>query len=76
MKRYSFADTKVNHVLFALVMFAMLLLCRSSFYCREIYGFYESQAAIFAILGILGIAFLVKQRKHLKEIFTDRKAHV
>ena len=71
MKYYAFSDTKWNRLLYALFLLALLLLSRDSMYGLTVFGFYPSQAAMLVILAVFGLAFLIVQRKHLKEIFTD-----
>lgn len=54
-------------------LFAMLLLARDTMITSSILGFYKSVFVMYSAIGLLGIAFLVVNRKNLKQILLDRR---
>lgn len=72
MNYYSFPDKKVWNITVLLLLAALLLLCRDGLY-MVVLGFYPCMIASYALVGILGIAFLAVNRSRLKQIVTDRR---
>lgn len=72
MNYYSFPDKKVWNITVLLLLAALLLLCRDGLY-MVVLGFYPCMIASYALVGILGIAFLAVNRGRLKQIVTDRR---
>ena len=72
MNYYSFPDKKVWNITVLLLLAALLLLCRDGLY-MVVMGFYPCMIASYALVGILGIAFLAVNRSRLKQIVTDRR---
>lgn len=73
MKRYSLLDTRISKGFFFVYLTAMLFLSRDTLFSSSIVGFQKSQLLMFALIGVLGIWFLAKNRKNLKSILTDSK---
>ena len=71
MKYYPFPENKIWRGGCFLGLFALLLLTRDAMYSMMVLDFYTCQFLSLAIIGILGIAFLTVNRKHLPEILKD-----
>ena len=73
MKIYRVAGNKANFLLIYVVMIALLVFGRDTLIANEVLGFVNSQILAIVLMGILGIAFLVTNRKNLREIVCDRR---
>ena len=73
MKRYPFPNNRPYQAGFAVFLFAMLLLSRDTLISSVRLGFYRSQFLMLTIIGILGLAFLARNRRRLREIVTDKR---
>lgn len=73
LKRYPFADNRTTRILFGLFMLAMLYLSRDAMPCMTFLGFYPSQFLTVGLMGLMGVVFIVNNRKNLKEVFTDSR---
>ena len=73
MKRYALMEKKWGKFLFFLFLFAMLLLARDTLISSCIVGFTTSQVLMLGLICLLGMVFLLCNRGHWKEIFTDRR---
>ena len=73
MTYYPLAEGKTGKALFALALFIMLMLCRNSMYTFTILPFTVAQLSMYAVVGLLGIGFLIRNRKRWRELFTDRR---
>ena len=73
MKLYRFPDNKIWKAVFCVYLFAMLLLARDTMYTTSILGFYPSQLMMAGLMMVLGVVFLVHNRKHWRDVFTDKR---
>ena len=73
MKQYPFPENRWTGAALGLYLFAMLLLARDTIITSVILGFYKSQFLMLALMGLLGLAFLIYNRRNLREILTDKR---
>jgi len=73
MKQYPFLDSKSGKLIFGLFLFAMLLLARDTLVTSCLLGFNKSQFLMLGLVCLLGVGFLIHNRKHLKDILLDRR---
>ena len=73
MKRYAMMETQWGKALFGIFLFAMLLLARDTLISSCLIGFTKSQILMVGVICILGLAFLIYNRRDLKQILTDRR---
>ena len=73
MKQYPFPKNRWTAAAFGLFLFALLLLARDTIFTSVIVGFYKSQFLMLALMGLLGLAFLIYNRRNLQEILTDQR---
>lgn len=71
MRLYPFPNTKAAKALFALLMALLLYICRDSMFTTALLGVQKAYLLTVGLVGISGAAFLVHNRKHVKEILTD-----
>lgn len=76
MKQYPFLTTKWGKSVFALFLTAMLLLARDTLITSCLVGFTKSQFAMLGIICLMGLAFLLKNRKRWKEILLDPRVGI
>ena len=58
------------------MLLALLLLTRDTMYSMMVWDFYTCQFLSLGIIGIMGLMFLVLNRKQLKEILTDKRMYL
>ena len=73
MNYYPFPENKYSKVVIGAVLLALLLLTRDAMYSMMVWDFYTCQYLSLGIIGILGLAFLLVNRKNLKAIVTDSR---
>ena len=73
MKQYPFPKNRWTGAAFGLFLFVLLLLARDTIITSVIVGFYKSQFLMLALMGLLGLAFLIYNRRNLREILTDKR---
>ena len=73
MRLYPFPEKKIWKILFALYLFALLMLARNGMLSCVLWGFYKTQILMLLIMGAGVLAFAVVNRRELKQIFTDRR---
>ena len=73
MTYYRFSDTKLFKIGFFLYLYALQIVARSTMYTSTILGFQKSQVMMLALVALGGLAFLVSNRKDLKQILLDRR---
>lgn len=73
MRLYPFPEKKIWKILFALYLFALLMLARNGMLSCVLLGFYKTQILMLLIMGAGVLAFAVVNRRELKQIFTDRR---
>ena len=71
MKPFPFLETKWGKIIFALSLTAMLLLARDTLITSCLIGFTKSQVLMLGLICLLGLAFLLSNRKRWKEILQD-----
>ena len=73
MKQYPFPKNRWTAAAFGLFLFAMLLLARDTLITSIVVGFYKSQFLMLALMGLLGLVFVLYNRRNLRQIGTDRR---
>ena len=73
MKQYPFPNKRWLTAAFGCFLFAMLVLSRDTLITSIRLGFYRSQFLMLAGIALLGLAFLLWNRRRLREIITDRR---
>ena len=73
MKQYPFPKNRWTAAAFGLFLFAMLLLARDTLITSIVVGFYKSQFLMLALMGLLGLVFVLYNRRNLRQIVTDRR---
>lgn len=73
MKQYQFPKNRWTSTAFGLFLFAMLLLARDTLITSIKLGFYKSQFLMLVLMGLLGLTFLIYNRRNLREILTDKR---
>lgn len=73
MKQYPLLENKLAKGIFAIYLTAMLFLSRDTLFSSCIVGFQKSQLYMLALIGVLGIGFLLKNFRDLKQIIRDRR---
>ncbi|MDY3226006.1 MAG: hypothetical protein SOW84_09110, partial [Candidatus Faecousia sp.] len=76
MKQYPFPQNRRYTAAFGVFLFVMLLLARDTLITSIRLGFYRSQFWMLAGIALLGLAFLIRNRRNLREILTDRRMAV
>ena len=76
MTYYRFPDTKLWKIGIFLYLYALQAVARSTMYTYVFLGFYKAQMIMLALVGIGGLAFLIINRKNLRQIVTDRRMAV
>lgn len=71
MKRYRFPDNKKWTIAFWAYLFVLLLLARDTLVTTCLVGFYPSQLTVAGLIVLLGVVFLVVNRKDFKQIIRD-----
>lgn len=73
MAYYRFPENKYIKAIFGLLMLGLLLMTRDSMYSMMVWDFYTCQALSLGIIGVMGAAFLVVNRRNLGKILRDRR---
>lgn len=73
MRQYTLLETKWGKAAFGVFLFAMLLLARDTLVTSCLLGFHKSQFLMLGLIVLLGLVFLVENRREWKEIFLDRR---
>ena len=73
MKQYPILDNKAAKGFFGIYLTAMLFLSRDTLFSSSIVGFVKSQLYMIALIGVLGLWFLVKYHKEMKQIILDKR---
>ena len=73
MKQYPFPKNRWTDIALGVYLFAMLMLARDSLITSVKLGFYRSQFLMLALMGLLGVAFLLYNRRNLRQILTDKR---
>lgn len=73
MHRYPFPETKMTKVLTCLLLTALLFLARDTLVTSSILGFNRSQFLMLGLICVIGLGFLVYNRRKLKDILLDKR---
>lgn len=73
MTYYRFPDTKLSKIGIFLYLYALQAVARSTMYTNVFLGFYKAQLIMLLLVGIGGLAFLIVNRKKLRQIVTDKR---
>ena len=73
IKRYPFPQTTLWKTLFAGFLFSILYLVRESQVSLYLLGFYKAQFLTFGLTALAAAAFLVVNRRHLREILLNAR---
>lgn len=73
MKQYKLLEKKSAKAIFGIYLAAMLFLSRDTLFSSSILGFQKSQILMFGLIGVLGVWFLLENRKEMKQILFDRR---
>ena len=73
MRLYPFPEKKTWKILFAVYLFALLMLARNGMLSCALWGFYKAQILMLLIMGLGVLAFAIVNRRELKRILTDRR---
>lgn len=73
MRQYSMMETRLGKSLFAVFLFAMLMLARDTLVTSCLIGFAKSQFLMLGILCAMALAFLLVNLRQLRQILLDRR---
>ena len=73
MRLYPFPEKKIWKILFAVYLFALLMLARNGMLSCVLMGFYKAQILMLLVMGAGVLTFAVVNRRELKQILTDRR---
>ena len=73
MKYYRFPENKTWKVIFGVFLFVMLYITRTTMTTSDLIGTNRAQFMQLGLMGLMGIAFLVYNRKSWKQILTDAR---
>ena len=73
MTHYPFPDSRGTKIAFAAFFTAMLFLARDSMFTTAVIGFEKAQFLMLGVICLLGVAFLIANRRNLLQILKDRR---
>ena len=73
MRKYAMMETKAGKAAFGIFLFAMLVLARDTLVTTMVLGFNKSQFLMLGLICVFGLAFLVVNRRSLKDILLDKR---
>lgn len=73
MKYYRFPENKIVNLCFPLFLLALQIVARSTMFTSTFLGFGKSQLAMIGLVAVIGVVFLIVNRKQLKQILMDRR---
>lgn len=73
MNYYRFPENRFVKFCFPLLLLALQMVARSTMYTSIFLGFNLSQAIMIGLVLLIGVTFLIVNRKNLKQIFLDRR---
>lgn len=73
MNYYRFPETRFVKFCFPLLLLALQMVARSTMYTSIFLGFNLSQAIMIGLVLLIGVTFLIVNRKNLKQILQDRR---
>lgn len=76
MTYYRFPDTKLSKIGIFLYLYALQAVARNTMYTNVFLGFYKAQVIMLLLVAVGGLAFLIANRRNLRQIVTDRRVAV
>lgn len=76
LRYYRFPERKVWKIGFILYLYLLLILTRDTTYSAVLWGFNKTQAVTIVLILLLGVVFLLWNRKNLKQILLDGRIAV
>lgn len=73
MTHYPFPDSRGTKIAFAAFFTAMLFLARDSMFTTAVIGFEKAQFLMLGVICLLGVAFMIVNRRYLTQILKDRR---
>lgn len=73
MNYYRFPDNKLVKLCFPLILLALQMVARSTMYTSTFLGFSCSQTIMIGLVLLVGVLFLIANRKNLKSVFLDSR---
>ncbi len=73
MNYYRFPEKPVTKLCMFLILLALQVVARSTMFTSTLIGFGKCQVLMLALVAVSGIAFLLYNRKQLRQILTDRR---
>lgn len=73
MQYYRVPDNKVAKIAFGVFLFLLLILARDTLITTCLLGFNKSQFLMLGLIAVAGVAFLIVNRRNLKEILLDKR---
>ena len=73
MTHYPFPDSRGTKIALAAFFTAMLFLARDSMFTTAVIGFEKAQFLMLGVICLLGVAFLIVNRRNLLQILKDRR---
>ena len=73
MTHYPFPDSRGTKIALAAFFTAMLFLARDSMFTTAVIGFEKAQFLMLGVICLLGVAFLIVNRRKLPQILKDRR---
>ena len=73
MKQYPLLNSKISKFLFGLYMLAMLFVSRDTLFSSCILGFGKSQFLMLGLIVMLGVLFLLQNRRNIPDVLKDRR---
>ena len=73
MTYYRFPENKPVKLCFLICLYALQVVARSTMYTSIFLGFNRAQYSMIGLVVLIGILFLVYNRKRWKQIFSDRR---
>lgn len=73
MKYYRFPDTKLFKIGFFLFLLTLQMLTRSAIVSTAFLGFYPSQFLTIGLILLAGVAFLLINRRQIRDVVTDNR---
>lgn len=73
MTHYPFPETKITKASFFLMLLALQIVARSTMFASTLVGFLPTQAAMIGLVLLTGAAFVIHNRRSLKQILRDSR---
>lgn len=73
MTHYPFPENKITKASFFLMLLALQIVARSTMFASTLVGFLPTQAAMIGLVLLTGAAFVIHNRRRLKQILRDSR---